>query len=436
MSTIARRALGAARASLRALAPMPNPPGAIPSCWAPWTRTPPTPTLRLLSPTREYFAGHPQIRNADGQDMAQIRAGVRLRKALCAVMTHPTMHHRFEDTGVTILEVRMARDFKLAHVRWTVADGGDRREAARALRANATKLRTLAARMLRSKHTPRLEFVDDERRSAAEAELDLAFARAERRERKTARRVAELAEEEAAVEAARAAGTYVPGKYEVLRAEAEAAAAARAAAAADDRRMGYAFEDYDGGAYRSDFVDDDDLDDVDLHDYAESEETDESERDVVGSNPDVGDDATEAWRRKVRDAADALRAAEAELAALDASDDGDDAAAYDWSDDADVDDAEDDVDFDALVDDIVEEMEAEDAAASGGDWNASDPLDRISRAAAAARDDFDDLDGDFDDDFVDGDEFDDEDDDEVDDFDFDKFDEGERAREERLRRRR
>ena len=426
MSTIARRALGAARASLRAFAPRLDPPDAIPSCWAPWTRTPPTSTLRLLPPTREYFAGHPQIRNADGQDMAQIRAGVRLRKALCAVMTHPSMHHRFEDTGVTILEVRMARDFKLAHVRWTVADGGDRREAARALRANATKLRSLAARMLRSKHTPRLEFVDDERRSAAELELDRAFARAERRERETARRVAELAEEEAAVDAAKAAGTYVPGKYEALRAEGEEAAAARAAAAAaDDRRLGYAFEEYDGGAYRSDFVyDDDDLDDADLHDYAESEDHGESQPRVVGSNPDADDDAAEAWRRKVRDAADALRAAEAEFAALDASDDGDDADVYG---------ADDDMDFDALVDDIVEEMEAEDAAASA-DWNASDPRDGISRAAAAAREADDDFDSDGD--FVEGDEFDDEDDDEVDDFDFDKFDEGERAREERSRRRR
>ena len=126
----------------------------------------------------------------------------------------------------------------------------------------------------------------------------------------------------------------------------------------------------------------------------------------------------------MRDAADALRAAEAEFAALDASDDGDDADVYG---------ADDDMDFDALVDDIVEEMEAEDAAASA-DWNASDPRDGIPRAAAAAREADDDFDSDGD--FVEGDEFDDEDDDEVDDFDFDKFDEGERAREERSRRRR
>ena len=68
---------------------------------------------------------------------------------------------------------------------------------------------------------------------------------------------------------------------------------------------------------------------------------------------------------------DALRAAEAEFAALDASDDGDDADVYG---------ADDDMDFDALVDDIVEEMEAEDAAASA-DWNASDPRDGIPRRA-------------------------------------------------------
>ena len=47
--------------------------------------------------------------------------GVRLRKALCAVMVSPTIAHKFEGTGVVILEVRMSRDFKLAHVRWTTA---------------------------------------------------------------------------------------------------------------------------------------------------------------------------------------------------------------------------------------------------------------------------------------------------------------------------
>ena len=211
----------------------------------------------------------------------------------------------------------------------------------------------------------------------------------------------------------------------MLRAEAEAAAAR-------ERRRRRTidawvrFRRLRRGRHRSDFVDDDDLDDVNLHDYAESEDR-RIGRGVAGSNPDVGDDATEAWRRKVRDAADApRRRGGVGRRASDARERG-----ARWSDDADVT-VEDDVDFDALVDEIVEEMEAEDAAASS-DWNASDPRDRISRRAAAARRP-DDFDGDRP--TSSRDEFDDEDDDEVDDFDFDKFDEGERAREESLRRRR
>ena len=135
----------------------------------------PPPVLRGAPPppplARSYFAGHPQIRNAEGQDMAQVRAGVRLRKALCAVMSHPSMAHRFEPVGVVILEVRMARDFKLAHVRYVVADDAPddalddsddarrlhlRRKAAAILRANAARLRNMAGKMLRAKHTPRL----------------------------------------------------------------------------------------------------------------------------------------------------------------------------------------------------------------------------------------------------------------------------------------
>lgn len=73
----------------------------------------------------------------------------------------------------------MAHDFKTAHVLWTTAMGGDARRAESALRSNATSLRNMAGRMLRSKHTPRLEFVNDHVKSKQEMELDEAFARAE-----------------------------------------------------------------------------------------------------------------------------------------------------------------------------------------------------------------------------------------------------------------
>ena len=153
--------------------------------------------------------------------MAQVRAGVRLRKALCAVLEHPSMSHRFENTGLTILEVRMAKDFKKAHVRWTVADGDDdaadeedghsrdgrfrasssfsarKRSASAALRREATRLRSMASKMLRSKHTPRLVFVDDDAKSAQERALDAAFDRAAEAEAESAAYAAEARAREA-----------------------------------------------------------------------------------------------------------------------------------------------------------------------------------------------------------------------------------------------
>lgn len=166
--------------------------------------------------TRGYFAGRAQIKNADGQDFAQMRAGVKLHKAIMAAIAHPSMAHRFDGTGVTILEVRMARDFKLAHVRWTVRRDGDPRAAAKALRRNATALKTMAGKMLHSKHTPRLEFIDDDARTVREAELDEAFELAAEQELETERHLANLAMREMHVSRMKAEGTYRPGIYEHL----------------------------------------------------------------------------------------------------------------------------------------------------------------------------------------------------------------------------
>lgn len=166
--------------------------------------------------TRGYFAGRAQVRNADGQDFAQMRAGVKLHKAIMAAIAHPSMAHRFDGTGVAILEVRMARDFKLAHVRWTVHDDGDSRAAAHALRRNAAALKTMAGKMLGSKHTPRLEFIDDGATSRKEAELDKAFELAEARRLDTEAHVERLARRDAETRRMKAAGSYRPGAYEHL----------------------------------------------------------------------------------------------------------------------------------------------------------------------------------------------------------------------------
>ena len=205
--------------------------------------------------------------------MAQVRAGVRLRKALCAVLEHPSMSHRFENTGLTILEVRMAKDFKKAHVRWTVADGDDdadeetvarhlwdgrshfltsssfsarKRSASAALRREATRLRSMASKMLRSKHTPRLVFVDDDAKSAQERALDAAFDRAAEGGGRSAAYAAEARAREAEYFASVARnGTHEPSIAYRFHDTADADAKKKASTDDDDRssvRMGYAFE--------------------------------------------------------------------------------------------------------------------------------------------------------------------------------------------------
>ena len=388
---------------------------------------------RATRATRSYFAGHPQIRNAEGQDMAQVRAGVRLRKALCAVLEHPSMSHRFENTGLTILEVRMAKDFKKAHVRWTVADGDDdadeetvarhlwdgrshfltsssfsarKRSASAALRREATRLRSMASKMLRSKHTPRLVFVDDDAKSAQERALDAAFDRAAEAEAESAAYAAEARAREAEYFASVAQnGTHEPSIAYRFHDTADADAKKKASIDDDDRssvRMGYAFETHDGATpYVSDFVDPDD------------------EGAGGGGGGDDGDPAGEhlaAWEAKVRAATQALR--DAEEAWLEV---GGDAAA--------LDDGGFDADFDDAVDALVAEMAATGDAGADADAEAA-----IRAAAARARlqteqEDEEEEEGEWfddDDEYVEGDEFDDDDDEEAEDFDFAKFDEAER----------
>ena len=387
---------------------------------------------RATRATRSYFAGHPQIRNAEGQDMAQVRAGVRLRKALCAVLEHPSMSHRFENTGLTILEVRMAKDFKKAHVRWTVADGDDdadeetvarhlwdgrshfltssfsarKRSASAALRREATRLRSMASKMLRSKHTPRLVFVDDDAKSAQERALDAAFDRAAEAEAESAAYAAEARAREAEYFASVAQkGTHEPSIAYRFHDTADADAKKKASIDDDDRssvRMGYAFETHDGATpYVSDFVDPDD------------------EGAGGSGGGDDGDPAGEhlaAWEAKVRAATQALR--DAEEAWLEV---GGDAAA--------LDDGGFDADFDDAVDALVAEMAATGDAGADADAEAA-----IRAAAARARlqteqEDEEEEEGEWfddDDEYVEGDEFDDDDDEEAEDFDFAKFDEAER----------
>ena len=356
--------------------------------------------------------------------MAQVRAGVRLRKALCAVLEHPSVSHRFENTGLTLLEVRMGRDFKKAHVRWTVASADDddaaagyggrpgdtstrgerKRNAERALKQNAVTLRNMASKMLRSKHTPRLIFVDDDGKKDSERALDVAFDRAEDDARKVEAYVSEVKRREEAYVRDLKAGLVKPGKYDDRGTYPEPGGATRdaaaAAAAADDELKGYAFETYDGSEpYVSDFVDPDET--------GSDRRFDSDSNDVIRNArvPSEGSECSDdsARREKVRFAASASRPAEDVWLAS-----GSDASGVEYGG------------FDDAVDALVEEMTWKTPGRTFSVREAAGEFyDGDSARPGARPHDDDDLD-----EYVDGDAFDDDDDDdEVDDFDFDIFDE-------------
>jgi hypothetical protein len=270
----------------------------------------------------------------------------------------------------------------------------------------------MASKMLRSKHTPRLVFVDDDAKSAQERALDAAFDRAAEAEAESEAHAAEARAREAEYFASVAQkGSHEPSITYWPRDTADAKK--KSSTDDDDRssvRMGYAFETHDGATpYVSDFVDPDD--------EGAGAVGGGDDGDGLGDADDgdpAGGHLAAAWEAKVRAATQALRDAEEAWLEL-----GGDAAA--------LDNGGFDADFDDAVDALVEEM------AATGDAGADASSEAAIRAAAARarleaeREDeegewFDD----DDDEYVEGDEFDDDDDEEAEDFDFDKFDEAER----------
>lgn len=374
--------------------------------------------------TRNFaFAGHPQIRNAEGQDMAQVRAGVRLRKALCSVLEHPSVSHRFEHTGLTILEVRMGKDFKKAHVRWTVADAGDdngyndvnferkKQLASKALKQNATTLRAMASKMLRSKHTPRLVFVDDDLKTEEEKLLDEAFDRVKDDEAAMEAHLLRIKKSEREYSEARKKGLVKPGKYDFDDLyEGQSVTNSMNKNQTDpkydaDTPKGYAFEHYDGSApYVSDFVEEGEPLGVDeMYDSDADENLDDDDETINVAR-------TKEWATKVHLAAAALQHAEEDWLSIGGPPKDLDPDGFD-------------LDFDQAVDELVDEISI---SAKLDDEEISENVRAIrlaaERAISEAEYDDDEL-IDQDSEYIDGDEFDDDD---VDDFDFEKFDKAKR----------
>ena len=113
------------------------------------------------------------------QDPAQIRESARVRRALVQVV-HEELNHKFDRTGVNVMDARVSKDFKTVHVLYGSSRFGEEHVAGRALERNAQKIRTMLSKMLSMKHTPRLVFRFEGARTAAQRALDEALVRAAR----------------------------------------------------------------------------------------------------------------------------------------------------------------------------------------------------------------------------------------------------------------
>lgn len=88
------------------------------------------------------------------------RVGERVRTELSVLLLRSVRDPGV--TGVTVTEVRMTPDLQLARVYYTLAHGGDRRDAARALRRARPYLRRNVGERLQLRQAPDLRFLYDD----------------------------------------------------------------------------------------------------------------------------------------------------------------------------------------------------------------------------------------------------------------------------------
>ena len=120
----------------------------------------------------------------------QIKNANKYRKALIAVIQSPKMFHVFQGTGIDILDVYVTKDGKLLKVLYTTLFHDRRDSLMRKLEVNAGKLKSYVSSILKSKNTPRLTFVDAEKRKMEYAcERKAAFEERESESRGRERRV-------------------------------------------------------------------------------------------------------------------------------------------------------------------------------------------------------------------------------------------------------
>lgn len=99
----------------------------------------------------------------DGPSQRQLRVGELVRRALSQLLMHGDVHDPdLNRISITVGEVRLSPDLKIATVYVMPLGGGHRDEAIKALARNKGELRHHVGKATGLKYTPDLRFVIDE----------------------------------------------------------------------------------------------------------------------------------------------------------------------------------------------------------------------------------------------------------------------------------
>jgi ribosome-binding factor A len=123
----------------------------------------------MMTPSEEVMARHSQRQSEQGSSQRQLRVGELVRHALADMLTRGEVHDPvLEGHMITVPEVRMSADLRLATIYVMPLGGRDEQAVLDALDRNKRYLRGEIARRVNLKFAPEIRFRIDERFDEAE----------------------------------------------------------------------------------------------------------------------------------------------------------------------------------------------------------------------------------------------------------------------------
>ncbi|MBU2580392.1 MAG: 30S ribosome-binding factor RbfA [Alphaproteobacteria bacterium] len=123
----------------------------------------PKPTRSPSSPRRRPLARNSKPPAAKGPSQRQLRVGEMLRHALAGLLTRGEIHDDvLASSLVTVAEVRMSPDLKIATAYIMPLGGGDAAPVIAALERHKRFIRTNLAKAVNLKYAPDIRFREDE----------------------------------------------------------------------------------------------------------------------------------------------------------------------------------------------------------------------------------------------------------------------------------